>query len=98
MALVLLLILVESLSTTVLSEEVETLPTTYPPAHKHMTFPSTGRRMLGVFSFVEDGLKSGLNKFRAAVQENGGEYAMRGKDAADAAEAAKNVSENNNND
>jgi len=52
MTLVLLLLLVESLSTTVLSEEVETIPTTYSPTHIHMTLPSTGRRMLGLASVL----------------------------------------------
>jgi len=49
------MLLVETLPTTVLSEEVKTLPTTYSPTHVHLTLPSTRRSMQGVFNVVNEG-------------------------------------------
>jgi len=93
MTLVLLLLLVLSLFTTVLSEEVETLPTTYSPTHTHMTLPSTGRRMLGFASFFKGlGEKFGP-KFDATVEKHGEEIVKHAKDVVDVAEK---VSDNNN--
>ena len=71
MNLVLLLLLVESLSTTtVLSEEVETLPTTYSPTRRSM--------LAGGKAFVQ-----GLKKIDAAVEEHGEEMVKQGKDVAE---------------
>jgi hypothetical protein len=94
MTLVLLLLLVLSLFTTVLSEEVETLPTTYSPTHTHMTLPSTGRRMLGFASFFNGlGEKFGP-KFDATVEKHGEEIAKLAKD--DVNDVAREVSDDNN--
>ncbi|AES88834.2 hypothetical protein MtrunA17_Chr4g0031021 [Medicago truncatula] len=79
MTLVLLLLLVLSLFTTVLSEEVETLPATYSPTHIHMTLPSTGRRMLGFAGVFEEGVG-------ATVEKHGEEIVKHAKDAVDVAQ------------
>lgn len=90
MTLVLLVLLVLSLFTTVLSEEVETLPATYSPTHIHMTLPSTGsRRMLGLAGVFE-----GLGqKFGPTVKKHSKEIVDHAKDVVD---FAKEVSDDNN--
>ena len=66
------MLLVETIPTTVLSNEVETLPTTYSPTHLHLTLPSTRRSVEGVLGAVEDGankVEEGANNVRAAAED-----------------------------
>lgn len=74
MALALLMLLVETIPTTVLSNEVETLPTTYSPTHLHLTLPSTRRSVEGILGAVEEGankVEEGANNVRAAAEDIG---------------------------
>jgi len=80
MTLALLMLLVETLPTMVLFEEVKTLPTTYSPTHVHLTLPSTRRSMQGVFNVVNEG----ADKI-GETAKNVGEIANQGQDVVDAA-------------
>jgi len=74
MALALLMLLVETIPTTVLSKEVETLPTTYSPTHLHLTLTSTRRSVQGVLGAVQEGankVEEGVNKVEEAAEDIG---------------------------